>query len=230
MAPLRGNPALDDLVYRPQIPSAYTGGLQVPRLRQAAGTARPTSALTAGSIAAIQDYARQSQIDVMAGLAPGDVMPLVGQLQRTAISMPTTPAAPAARPAAAAPGSLQPGGEWGGTVAPVKTLTELAEQEGLEVSSRKRSSPSPVAGTRSDHYVGNKTAYAHDIGWGGSRPTPASDRAASAIVSALGGPAGWGKSGGNFRTVVNGIRYQVIYRSNVGGNHWNHIHLGARRE
>lgn len=60
-------------------------------------------------------------------------------------------------------------------------------------------------------------------------PVPKADAAASAIVSALGGPANWGKTGGNFVTTINGIRYQVIYRSNIGGNHYNHIHIGARR-
>ena len=125
--------------------------------------------------------------------------------------------------------NLKPGGGWGGTQGPVQNLAKLAEGEGLHVSSAKRDRRSTKSGGVSDHWTGNQNAYANDYGWGGKRPTAQSDASASKIVAALGGPADWGKKGGNFKTVVNGIRYQVIYRSNVGGNHFNHIHVGAKK-
>jgi hypothetical protein len=125
--------------------------------------------------------------------------------------------------------NLKPGGGWGGTQGPVQSLAKLAESQGLYVSSAKRDIKSTNSGGVSDHWTGNKIAYANDYAWGGKSPTSRSDTAASKIVAALGGPADWGKKGGNFRKVVYGIRYQVIYRSNVGGNHYNHIHVGAKK-
>lgn len=122
--------------------------------------------------------------------------------------------------------NLSPHGGWQGTEGPVK---ELAGLTGLQVVSAKRSTRNTTSGNMSDHYIGNASAYANDLGWGKSTPTPQSDAAASKIVSALGGPANWGQKGGVFSKTINGIRYQVIYRSNVGGNHFNHIHLGAKK-
>lgn len=123
--------------------------------------------------------------------------------------------------------ALKPHGDWGGAAGPVRELTKLAK--GLVVSSEKRSRRNTASGGVSDHWTGSTRSFARDLAWGGSMPTPTSDVAASRIVEALGGPKNWGKTGGNFVTTINGIRYQVIYRSNIGGNHWNHIHLGARR-
>lgn len=130
---------------------------------------------------------------------------------------------------------LQPGvtpidnQDWGGTKAAVLALAPLAFSQGLKVSSHKRDRQMTASGGVSDHYKGNPNAYAFDLGWGGASPIPAADRAASAIVAALGGPKNWGARGGVFNIVRNGIRYQVLYRTNQGGNHYNHIHLGARR-
>jgi hypothetical protein len=123
---------------------------------------------------------------------------------------------------------VSPGGGWAGTEEPVKELTKLAGS-GFSVTSAKRDTKNTASGGVSDHWIGNKTAFAHDIGWGSSQPTAASDAAASRIVAALGGPADWGKKGGVFSTTIKGIRYQVLYKTNVGGNHYNHIHLGAKR-
>jgi len=123
---------------------------------------------------------------------------------------------------------LKPSGGWEGTEGPVKQLVALCGA-GFSVSSAKRDTQMTKSGNVSDHYVGNKDAYANDIVWGSSSPNGKSDEAASKIVAALGGPADWGKNGGVFSTTINGIRYQVLYRTNEGGNHFNHIHLGAER-
>ncbi|MDQ7821216.1 MAG: hypothetical protein RDV48_00340 [Candidatus Eremiobacteraeota bacterium] len=124
--------------------------------------------------------------------------------------------------------NLSPSGGWAGTENPVKSLVSLAGK-GFSVTSAKRGTQMTASGNVSDHYIGNKTAYANDVGWGSSTPTASSDSAASRIVQALGGPANWGSKGGVFTKTINGIRYQVLYRTNVGGNHFNHIHIGAKR-
>ncbi len=123
---------------------------------------------------------------------------------------------------------LQPSGGWEGTEGPVQQLVALCGP-GFSVSSAKRDTQMTKSGNVSDHYVGNKDAYANDIVWGSSEPTGKSDEAASKIVAALGGSPDWGKNGGVFSATINGIRYQVLYKTNEGGNHFNHIHLGAER-
>lgn len=122
----------------------------------------------------------------------------------------------------------KPGGGWAGTQAPVEAFAALAKQNGLSVMSAKRDRQNTSSGGRSDHWIGSKDSYAMDLS-NGSSPTPQMDRTASQIVRQLGGPKNWGVRGGVFNTTVGGIRYQVIYRSNVGGNHFNHVHVGARR-
>jgi hypothetical protein len=124
--------------------------------------------------------------------------------------------------------NLSPHGGWGGTQGPIQELTDIAGPA-VHVSSAKRDRMYTASGGVSDHYAGKTDAYAHDLSWGSSRPTAQSDEAASRIVSSLGGPPNWGSTGGVFNKEINGIRYQVIYKSMVGGNHYNHIHLGAHR-
>jgi hypothetical protein len=135
--------------------------------------------------------------------------------------------------------NIGPGGGWQGTERPIRNLYQWAAQgvPNTNVTSEKRGNPSPVAGTNSDHYVGNKNAFAYDIAVPGhQQPTPQLDKIASRMVRVLSrlDPnqkeiRNWGPKGGNFSATVNGIRYQLIWRSNTGGNHYNHINVGARR-
>jgi hypothetical protein len=124
--------------------------------------------------------------------------------------------------------NLGPHGEWAGTQGPVQDIVGTLGK-GFSVSSAKRATQMTASGNVSDHYIGNKTAYANDVVWGSSTPTASSDAAASKIIQELGGPANWGSKGGVFNKTINGIRYQVLYKTNVGGNHFNHIHIGAKR-
>ncbi len=39
----------------------------------------------------------------------------------------------------------------------------------------------------------------------------------------------WGSSGGVLNVERCGIRFKLLWRTFVGGNHWDHIHIGARR-
>ncbi|MGE3795271.1 MAG: hypothetical protein AB7I38_15260 [Dehalococcoidia bacterium] len=121
-------------------------------------------------------------------------------------------------------GALCPIGPWGGTERPVETLARLA---GLPVVSVKRERRSTASGGVSDHWTGCAECYAMDLG----TSAPAGDAAASRIASAIGGPgyADWGSRGGVLNVERCRIRFQLLWRTHVGGNHWNHIHIGARR-
>ena len=120
--------------------------------------------------------------------------------------------------------ALCPAGPWGGTQRPVEALAKLS---GLPVVSVKRERRSTASGGVSDHWTGCAECFANDLG---STP-PAGDAAASAIATAVGGPgyADWGSTGGVLNVERCGIRFQLLWRTYVGGNHWNHIHIGARR-
>jgi hypothetical protein len=123
----------------------------------------------------------------------------------------------------------QPGGGYEGTEGLANDLMEYATRgTNVKVTSAKRDNKNPASGNRSDHHHGNKDAFAYDLS-DGSQPTPGMDRVASRIVRMLGGGKNWGRKGGNFTTEREGYRYQVIYRSNVGGNHYNHVHVGVKK-
>ena len=83
-----------------------------------------------------------------------------------------------------------------------------------------------IHGTRSDHQGPPEWAWAADIS-NGSSPTPEMDRLARRIAKWLGVP--WNGSGLVNHYLPNGYRVQLIYRTNLGGNHYNHVHVGIRR-
>ena len=91
----------------------------------------------------------------------------------------------------------------------------------------KRERRTTASGGVSDHWAGCAECFANDLG----TTAPAGDAAASRIATAIGGPgyADWGTTGGVLNVERCGIRFQLLWRTFVGGNHWNHIHIGARR-
>lgn len=115
---------------------------------------------------------------------------------------------------------LEPGGDWGGSEAPVRRAIRIATDNGLTVTSTKREILSPG----SDHHVSQKMAFAADLS-NGSSPTPQMDRTARQIAGALGHP-GW--RGGVLTTSQGAARAQLLWRTTVGGNHFNHVHFGVR--
>jgi hypothetical protein len=115
------------------------------------------------------------------------------------------------------------GGNWNGSL---DKALEIQALVGITPSSQKRSRQMTASGGVSDHWVGSTSSYAMDLP---GSPGGNSDAAASKIVAALGGPANWGKTGGVFNTTVGGYRYQVLWRTNVGGNHYDHIHVGVKK-
>lgn len=111
-------------------------------------------------------------------------------------------------------------GSWGGTK---KIADLLTDGIGLQVTSTKRSTQSTSSGGVSDHWQGCKECYAKDM----SGTVGAMDRAARMIMSRLNAQY----SGGAIvhTTVKSGFRIQVLYKTMVGGNHFDHIHVGIRK-
>jgi len=113
-----------------------------------------------------------------------------------------------------------PGGGWGGASAPVDRAWAIGRRNRLTLTSRKRSSDS----TGSDHHTSQKRSDAADMS-NGSSPTPQMDRTAAQIAALLGVP-NW--RGGVLERTQNGYRVQLLYRTKVGGDHFNHVHVGVR--
>jgi peptidoglycan hydrolase-like protein with peptidoglycan-binding domain len=81
-----------------------------------------------------------------------------------------------------------------------------------------------VTGGRSDHQGPPGVAWAADISNGGS-PTPEMDRLARQLARRFG--IDW-RGSGLVNATHGGYRFQLIYRTHVGGNHFNHVHFGVR--
>ncbi len=79
-------------------------------------------------------------------------------------------------------------------------------------------------GNRSDHQGPPNVAWAADISNGGS-PTPEMDKLARSLAQRFGIP--WSGSG-LVNATIGGYRYQLIYRTMQGGNHFNHVHFGVK--
>jgi len=115
---------------------------------------------------------------------------------------------------------LTPGGGFGGAEAPVRRAIEIGVANGLTVTSTKRSS----GNSGSDHHVSQTHSFAADLS-NGSRPTPQMDATARAIATALGHPE---FRSGVLNVTHGGVRAQLIWRTTVGGDHFNHVHFGVR--
>jgi peptidoglycan hydrolase-like protein with peptidoglycan-binding domain len=79
-------------------------------------------------------------------------------------------------------------------------------------------------GNRSDHQGPGNVAWAADISNGGS-PTPEMDKLARSLAQRFGIP--W-SGAGLVNATHGGYRYQLIYRTMEGGNHFNHVHFGVK--
>jgi len=116
------------------------------------------------------------------------------------------------------------GGSWGGAKAIADGLTKGTS---VGVISTKRDTQSTASGGVSDHWTGCKECYAKDMS-DGSSPTSGMDTLARKVVGRLGGNI-TGKSTVNHTSNYKGYRVQVLYRTNIGGNHFNHVHIGVRK-
>jgi Transglycosylase SLT domain len=138
------------------------------------------------------------------------------------------PATTTTGPSAGQPADLTPtSNRWGGAESVARQIAKMGWDSGLTTVSEKRDRKSTASGGVSDHWTGSKNAYAFDLS-NGSHPTPEMDAAAKRILSNLG--FNWnGKSPVVVTKRVGDFRIQVLYRTQVGGNHNNHIHVGVRR-
>jgi hypothetical protein len=117
-------------------------------------------------------------------------------------------------------GDISPGGGWGGSEGVVEGFIPLAARLGIPVGSTKRATRNTASGGISDHWIGNKNAYAIDFPVAGER----GDQLAAMIGKKLG--TDW--AGGSWLNVNrNGYRVQVGWK--VPG-HYDHVHVGASKQ
>lgn len=131
------------------------------------------------------------------------------------------------------PVAFKAGGGWGGSKNIADQLKEAAQavSPSLKVISAKRPVVVTASGNVSDHWIGNVVAYAYDLS-DGDTPTPGMDRAAVHLAQLIGE-----RYDGHSELVlskeieVDGVWYrvQLLYRTKVGGNHFNHLHAGVKR-
>jgi hypothetical protein len=103
----------------------------------------------------------------------------------------------------------------------------------LVVTSARRPGAITVNGNISDHASGNALDFGMAAN-GGTNDGPVGDRIAAAalIVAGWNQPRaiGWARHGGLINITVAAIRIQIIWKTDEGGDHHNHVHVGARPE
>ena len=124
------------------------------------------------------------------------------------------------------------GGNWGGSL---PKLISLLPMGNWKASSLKRQKVGTKSGFMSDHYIGNNIAYAADFGLNSTFNSNVQDATNFAIKLAKNAGANissWDQFKGNqFKMhTPDGFRIQIIWLSNVGGNHYDHVHVGVKRE
>jgi hypothetical protein len=110
----------------------------------------------------------------------------------------------------------------------------IARDEGINITidsndaANARHGPT-INGDPSDHQGPPDRAWAADMS-NGSSPTPQMDSLFKRLASRFDIDVSTsGSEWGAFSVTHGGYRFQIIYRSNIGGNHWNHVHFGIRR-
>jgi peptidoglycan hydrolase-like protein with peptidoglycan-binding domain len=131
------------------------------------------------------------------------------------------------KPGSVGGGPVDAGGGWGGSQNVANAAKRIAASMGIPVTSQKRSLADTIrvgSTTASDHYTGNKNAFAVDFGVAGSR----GDQLARAIAKKYGIPlSNIGTfNGHNVRIDGGTYRLQLLWR--VAG-HFDHVHLGIKR-
>lgn len=181
-------------------------------------TAQNTRAAAAASLPAVP-YLSPEQVSGDGSLA--DLFNSLAQQRRSGRPGRKVSAAP---PNATGKNWLKPGGGWGGSRNIAKQLASIGLNSGLSVTSEKRTRKLTASGNPSDHWTGSKSSYAYDI----SGNVENMDRSAAQILSRLG--IDWdGRSAIVENKIVGNHRIQILYRTNVGGDHFNHIHVGVKK-
>lgn len=108
----------------------------------------------------------------------------------------------------------------------------IAREEGINITvdsndaANARHGPT-VDGNVSDHQGPGSERWAADMS-NGTSPTPQMDALFKRLANRF--DIKISTSGGLFNATHDGYRFQIIYRTNEGGNHWNHVHFGVRVE
>lgn len=120
---------------------------------------------------------------------------------------------------------LRPGGKYAGTAKLLAPFEDVAGGIGLTKTSGKRATVNTASGNVSDHFEGNKLADAGDFGG----PVNKMDAYAKRLQEELGFRDWKGVQNVTKQIGDHVYRFQMLYRTNVGGDHFNHVHLGIKR-
>jgi peptidoglycan hydrolase-like protein with peptidoglycan-binding domain len=164
------------------------------------------------------------QKDGVAGPATLGALGISGFDRRSPTPTGGTPA-----PAAASGTSrtVRAGKGWGGSEGVADTAKAVARQQGVGISSEKRNLADTRrvgSSTHSDHFTGNKNAFATDFPVRGAR----GDKLARDIAKAYGIPASKIGTFGSTTIKVGDKKYSVQLLWKVKG-HFDHVHVGIHR-
>jgi flagellum-specific peptidoglycan hydrolase FlgJ len=130
------------------------------------------------------------------------------------------------------PGAMSGGidGDWAGSLP--KLISVLPA--GTWIAGQKRSRKTTKGGSVSDHYFGNTNSYACDfmLDTAFNNDKTAATNFAIAIAQNAGkNITSWEPYVGSYLNVntPDGYRVQIIWLSMVGGNHYDHVHVGVRK-
>ena len=117
-------------------------------------------------------------------------------------------------------------GEWGGAMKFAKALADLGRRHGCTPVSEKRDTVYTASGGVSDHWVGSTDAYAVDIASCSLEyPGGPLDQTAREIAAVLRMPSHTG-----VHNITHGrYRFQLLWQTMAGGNHYDHVHIGVNR-
>jgi len=123
------------------------------------------------------------------------------------------------------------GNNWGGSL---PKLISLLPMGNWQSSSQKRSKVETKSGSVSDHWDGNKISYAADFSLNNTFNSNVQTATKFALdIARKVNPAvtSWQPYVGNVfnGNTTDGYRVQVIWQSNVGGNHYDHVHVGVKK-
>lgn len=128
-----------------------------------------------------------------------------------------------------APGANAPGRPLSRNLIVFVGLMAGAYDDDLVLTTGTNHSTYSASGGVSDHASGNGADFGMVLN-GGTNDGPVGDRIAASAFLAAGLPReeaiSRARAGGAQTIVTNGIRVQIIWKSDVGGNHHNHVHVG----
>ena len=122
------------------------------------------------------------------------------------------------------------GGDWGGSLS---KLISILPAGSWKAGSQKRIKQKSASGHVSDHYIGRTDSYAGDFGlnstFGGDKEK--ATQFAIAVAQNAGKDIDSWKPyiGKSLNIDSDGYRVQIIWLSMVGGNHYDHVHVGVRK-